>query len=160
MADPARPVLVYVTHPVGAPDAAGVEAHMGQFARWLRYLVALPDQVSRRLAYQAPWAAYVHALGDDRDYRARGMRDTMAALERADGLIALGRLTPGALDEVAHAGVLGMPIANLCSLGALPPPITEPQWWQRGDHAHVIRELAALVGAVDRRRSAVTRPTA
>lgn len=149
-----RPVLIYVAHPVGAPDAAGVEAHMGQFARWLRYLLALPAQHARRIAWQAPWAAYVHALGDDREYRARGMRDTLAALERCDAFLALGRMTPGVRAEQELATALGMPLANLHAIGALPPPQIEAQWWERGDHAEIIRQLGALVAAVDKRRSA------
>ena len=109
-----RPVLVYLAHPVGAPDRAGVEAHLAAFRRWLTYLVELPDDACRRIAWCAPWVPYAQALPDDQpQYRARGMRDTLAALERCDALVALARTTPGVAREFEHAAACGLPTTNL-----------------------------------------------
>ena len=108
-----RPVLVYLAHPVGAPDRAGVEAHLAAFRRWLTYLVELPDDACRRIAWCAPWVPYAQALPDDQpQYRARGMRDTLAALERCDALVALARTTPGVAREFEHAAACGLPAAE------------------------------------------------
>ena len=85
-------VLVYLAAPVGAPDAAGVEANLGNLRRWFRYLVDLLDSTNTisRISWCAPWLLYVETLSDHvREYRARGLRDTVAALERCDAIVTL-----------------------------------------------------------------------
>ena len=153
-----RPVLVSLAHPVGAPDRAGVEAHLAAFRRWLTYLVELPDDSCRRIAWCAPWVGYAEALPDDQPhYRARGLRDTIAALERCDALVALGRTTPGVTRELDVATASGLLTLNLTALGPLPPAGVGSQWWTERPHLDVITQLRGLVAAVDRRRLAAER---
>mgnify|MGYP000579527251 FL=1 len=150
-----RPALVYLAHPVGAADRAGVEANLAAVRRWLTYLVELPDRVSQQIAWCAPWVPYVEALPDDQpSYRARGMRDTLAALERCDALVAVARLSPGVTAELEHARACGVLALNLTALGALPPPGTSATWWRDRPHADVIDQLRGLMAAVYRRRQA------
>jgi hypothetical protein len=146
------PVLVYLAHPVGAPDRAGVEAHLAAAGRWLRWFVELPGDPCRRIAWCLPWLAYAHALPDVQPYRERGLRDGGAALERCDAIVAVARQTPGVNRELAQAAELGLPSLNLVAAGLLPPSTNHDGWWASGPAKQVIDQLAELVRAVDRRR--------
>jgi hypothetical protein len=149
-------VLVYLAHPVGAPDAAGIEQNLLHFRRWLRYLVDLPDPTGlvARISWCAPWVPYVETLiGVEREYRKRGLRDTIAVLERCDAIVTLGRETPGVRLELDHAQVRMLPSARLGSHGPLPPPTLVAKWWEKPEHYEVIAELQRLVRAVDKRRA-------
>lgn len=152
-----KPILVYLAHPVGAPDAAGVEANLGRARRWLSWLVDLPSRITDRIAWCAPWWAYVASLEDAGAHCERGLRDTLAALERCDAIVALGRLTPGMTLELAAANRLGLPVVDLVALGALPPPTSAPSWWTTYPAADAIAVLEDLVAKVDRRRAAQVR---
>ena len=151
------PVLVYVAHPVGAVDRAGIEANLAALGSWLRFLVDLPDATSRRIAWCAPWAAYAHAMPDVQPYRARAMRDGTAALNRCDGLAAFGRMTPGVVAEIDVAGGLGLPTANLIACGPLPPVTSITDWWLQRSAVQITSQLAELVRAIDRRRGTAER---
>jgi hypothetical protein len=156
-------VLVYLAAPVGAPDAAGVEANLGAVRRWLKYLIDLPDTTGLigRISWCAPWVPYVETLGDHvRDYRARGLRDTIAVLERCDAIATLGRETPGVRLELDHGEVRQLPVARLGGALHGPPLINDARWWEKPDHREVITELQRLVRAVDKRRAGAERPSA
>jgi hypothetical protein len=148
------PILVYLAAPVGAPDAAGVEANLWDAGLWLRYLVDLADERARQIAWCAPWYAYAATL-DDRmgPYRRRGMRDACAALERADAFLAVGRLSRDVQDGMDLARSLGLPIASLVSHGKQPPPTVAPRWWENDPHRRIIEVLHGVVGAVEQRRA-------
>jgi hypothetical protein len=147
------PIVVYLAHPVGAPDAAGVEANLQRARQWLRWLIDLPNPAVQRIAWCVPWWAYVDTLGDGaRHYRERGLRDTLAAAARCDALVACGKLTPGVTIELAQAERQGQPAVNLIALGALPPTTGETNWWASRPTAGVIAELVELVAKVQRKR--------
>lgn len=149
------PILIYLSHPVGAPDRVELEAVLGQARQWVRYLLGLPDPACRRIAWCAPWVAYVDSLRDDVvQYRERGARDCDAALERCDGLVAIGRTTPWRERELATADRMALPVVNLCSRGPLPPPTGTANWWAERPNREILAELVALVSHVDRRRAA------
>lgn len=156
-------VLVYIAAPVGAPDAAGVEANLGNLRRWLRYLIDLPDSTGLigRISWCAPWVPYVETLSDHvRDYRARGLRDTIAVLERCDAIVTLGRETPGVRLELDHAEVRQVPVARIGAAAHVPPPTLDARWWLRSEHTETINALRSLVRAVDKRRAGAERPSA
>lgn len=147
-------VLVYLSHPVGAVDRAGVEANLRHARLWLRWLIDLPNPAVQRIAWCAPWMPYVEVLDDAGPYRERGMRDTLEVLRRCDAIVALGRVTPGVTIELATAEREGLPSVNAIALGPLPPPATEAQWWTRPPAAGLIAELVELVAKVQRKRAA------
>lgn len=150
----ADPVLVYLAHPVGAVDAAGVEANLGRARQWLRWLIDLPNPAVGRIAWVLPWWAYVDALGDGAPrYRERGLRDTLAVLERCDALLALGRPTPGVVTETATAQRAGLPVVDWIAAGPLPPSTSETNWWTLRPTAARIAELVVLVASVERKRA-------
>lgn len=151
------PVLAYLSHPVGAPDRVELEAVLGQFRQWFRFLIGLPDPACRRIAWSAPWLAYVESLREDVvQYRERGQRDALASLDSSHALVAVGRMTPWREAELARGLELGLPIVNFTALGPLPPPRGAASWWTDRDSRHVIAELGALVAEVDRRRARAT----
>lgn len=153
------PIVVYLAHPVGAPDSAGVEANLQRARQWLRWLIDLPNPAVQRIAWCVPWWAYVDTLDDGaRHYRERGLRDTLAAAARCDALVACGKLTPGVTIELAQAERLGQPVVNLIALGALPPSTGETHWWQARPAAGVIAELVELCAKVQRRRAVAQLP--
>jgi hypothetical protein len=151
----ASPILVYLAAPIGAPDAAGVEAQLGDVARWLRYFVELPDERCRRLSWQVPAYVYAAAL-EPTQLRERRKRDVLVALERCDALVLIG----GETIEHELARATAMPISNLIGCGPLPPPTFDPNWWARGQHREVIRSLHAIIDAVDKRRAGARQATA
>jgi hypothetical protein len=148
------PVVVYLAHPVGAVDRAGVETHVRHAHRWLRWLIDLPNPAIGRIAWSVPWQPYVQVLEDVGLYRERALRDTLALLRRCDAIVALGRLTPGVTLELATAAHLGLPSVDLVALGPLPPSTEADGWWQRGPSVGVIADLVELVAKVERRRAA------
>ncbi len=154
----AEVLQIYLAHPVGAPDAAGVEANLRRFSKWLRYLVdlALPEPLLGQISWCAPWVAYVHALGDDAiEYRERGLRDTIEVLERSDALVTIGRETPGVQRELGRAREWELPIARIGVNGHLPPLPGEGRWWEQREHAETIRALRDVVAAVHKRKAAM-----
>lgn len=150
----ADPIAVYLAHPVGAVDAAGVEANLQRARQWLRWLIDLPNPAVARISWVLPWWAYVDALGDGvHRYRERGLRDTLAVLERCDALLALGRPTPGVVAETAAAQRAGLPVVDWIAAGPLPPSTSETNWWSSRPTAARIAELVELVASVERKRA-------
>lgn len=157
MADPRpQPIVVYLAHPVGAADAAGVESNLRHARTWLRWLIDLPNLATGRISWCAPWLAYVETLGDAPHYRERGLRDTIAVLERCDAIVAVGRLTPGVSTELGVATLVGQPSVNLVREGALPPTTARDRWWEAQPTAGIISELVELVAKVERKRDLQT----
>lgn len=150
------PIQVYAAHRVGAVDLAGVEAHLSAFRRWLRFLVELPGDDCRRLAWSAPWVPYAEALCDGPlvRFRERGLRDAAVAVERADALVALGKPARDRDHAIAIATAAGLPIVDLTPLGELPPVTSSSNWWEGRDTRNVMAQLGALVREVDRRAHA------
>lgn len=156
MADSPQPIVVYLAHPVGAVDAAGVEQNLRHARRWLRWLIDVPNPAVGRISWCAPWLPYVEVLGDGAtEYRERGLRDTLAMLERCDALVALGRATSGVSQEIALAHYTSKPVADLIAAGVLPPSTSSDRWW---DH-HVTEQLVELVAKVERLRELLASDT-
>lgn len=147
------PVLVYLAHPVSAPDAAGVEANLRQFRRWLRYFVDLPDDRCRRISWCAPWLAYVEAIGADGEYRARGMRDALVAVDHCEAIVVLAKRTSGVRDEIDRSAERTLPLVDLTGMGWLPPVMSVSNWWAQADTRGVIAQLGGMVDQVDQRRA-------
>lgn len=148
-----QPIVVYLAHPVGAVDAAGVEQNLRHARRWLRWLIDLPNPATTRISWCVPWLAYVETLGDNAlGYRERGLRDTLAVLERCDAVVALARATPGVSQELALAHYTGKPVADLIALGVLPPSTGFDGWWNAHPARDAIGQLVDLVAKVERLR--------
>lgn len=87
-------LVLYVAHPLGAPDRAGLEANLARAMRWLRWLRrAFPETT-----FVAPWIAAVLSGEDDADpaQREAGLVDADAAIPRLDGVVLCGgRISSG-----------------------------------------------------------------
>lgn len=111
-----EPLVVYLAHPVSAPDAAGVAANLARARRWLRWFVEHTD-----FAICAPWIPYVETL-DEVDHRARGLRDDLAMLARCDAIVLVGgRVSSGMRGERDWAHRHELDICTLVELGEEPP---------------------------------------
>lgn len=115
---PSVAATAYVAHPV----AGDVAENIARALRWLKYLSAnYPEW-----ALFMPWVAYVLAHGADpvnEDiHRARGMRDNLAFVRQADGIILCGgSITAGMDSEFRHAVAHGKWMLDLTGLGPEPP---------------------------------------
>ena len=108
-------VVVYLAHPVGAPTLDGIDANLSRACRWLRALVDATDW-----SICASWMPYVDALAEDR-YRARGLADDLAVLERCDAIVlAGGRVSAGMAIERDHAAACGLRVIDLTACGEEP----------------------------------------
>lgn len=110
--------VLYLAHPVSAPNAAGIAENLARARRWLRWLV---DHTAHAIC--CPWLPYVEVLPDDSDAnRARGLRDDLAILERCDAIVLCGgRLSSGMSLEKMHALSHGLKVADLLTFGREPP---------------------------------------
>jgi nucleoside 2-deoxyribosyltransferase len=113
-------MIVYLAHPVSAPDAAGVAANIQRSLRWLSWLVHHTQH-----AISAPWLAYVQALLEE-THRARGLTDDLAMLERCDAIVLVGdRVSAGMALESGHARHHRIPVIDLTyDVGEPPAPGT------------------------------------
>lgn len=110
-----RPV-VYLAHPVGAPTVAEVMENLGSARRWLHALVDATDW-----SIVASWMPYVETFDED-SYRARGLADDLAVVERCDAIVLVGgRISQGMRIEHDHAAAHGLAVVNLVALGDMPP---------------------------------------
>jgi hypothetical protein len=113
-------LVLYVAHPLGAPDRAGLDANLARAMRWLSWLRrAFPDTT-----FVAPWIAAVAAGEDDADPRQReaGLVDADAVIPRLDGVVLVGgRVSSGMARERGRARRAW----DLTSLGD-EPPATRP----------------------------------
>lgn len=111
--------LLYVAHPVSAPDRAGVRANAERAERWLKWL----SDKDARHSFTMPWLAHVLALDDLKpEDRARGMRDNLVALRRCDAIVLVGgEYKPGMATESGVMRELGRPCCDLLHLGLEPP---------------------------------------
>ena len=107
--------VVYLAHPVGAPDRDGIDANLARVRRWLRAIVDATDW-----SICASWMPYVEALDEDR-YRARGLADDLACLERCDAIVLVGgRVSAGMAIERDHAVTCGLRVIDLTACGEEP----------------------------------------
>lgn len=96
-----RPVL-YMAHPLGAPEAAGVRANLERAMRWLAWL----RRTFPETTFIAPWIATVLAGADEHDpvQREAGLVDDCAVVERCDGIVLCGgRESSGMTREATRA---------------------------------------------------------
>lgn len=114
--------VVYMAHPVGAEDAAGVDANLSRAVRWYAYLLkAEPDY-----AITAPWlAALLARIQDDASPadRERGLRDNAAFAARCDGIILCGgRVSDGMRREMHAVICAGGWVADVTDVCGDEPP--------------------------------------
>lgn len=113
--------VVYLAHPVGAPDRFAVDANLARAGRWLRWLLEMETDV----AIIAPWLATMLAgVQDDMnpEHRRRGMRDNLATVARCSGIVLVGgRVSSGMGDELDVAIGSGVWVSSLTLLGDEPP---------------------------------------
>lgn len=87
-------LVLYVAHPLGAPDAAGVRANIERAMRWLAWLRrAFPETT-----FIAPWIAAVLSGEDDSDpaQREAGLVDADALIPLLHGVVLIGgRISSG-----------------------------------------------------------------
>jgi hypothetical protein len=111
-------IHAYISHPLGEDSRNGTMrdniAHMGD---WIRYFISITDYV-----LMAPWYVYAITL-TELIHAPRRLVDSMAAIERCDVVIQCGGyLSPHMANYEAKAAKrVGTPIADLTSLGVLPP---------------------------------------
>ena len=100
--------VVYLAHPVGAESIIGVNANIARARRWLRWLVENTDW-----AIVASWMPYVETL-DEGDWRARGLADDCAVLERCDAIFLCGgRRSAGMEIECREAIAAGLYVIDV-----------------------------------------------
>lgn len=95
-------LVLYVAHPLGAPDAAGVRANLERAMRWLAWL----RRTFPETTFVAPWIASVLAGDDDADpaQREAGLVDADAVIPRLDGVVLVGgRESSGMTREATRA---------------------------------------------------------
>lgn len=87
-------LVLYVAHPLGAPDAAGLRANLERAMRWLSWLRrSFPETT-----FIAPWIAAIYSGENDSDpaQREAGLVDDCAVVERLDGMVLCGgRISSG-----------------------------------------------------------------
>lgn len=107
--------VVYLAHPVGAPTVDEIMDNLSRARRWLRALVDATDW-----SIVASWMPYVETLDEER-YRARGLADDLACLERCDAIVLVGgRLSVGMKVELDHAIARGLLVVDLTPIGEEP----------------------------------------
>lgn len=90
--------IFFLLHPVSIGTTRAMNVASAKL--WLRALIdAIPN-----IVIAAPWIPYAETMID----RERGLRDAIAALERADGVVAVGgEFSRGMILEWKRAGELG-----------------------------------------------------
>ncbi len=95
-------LVLYVAHPLGAPDKAGIDANIASGMRWLSWLRrSFPE-----CTFVAPWIAAVLSGEDDADpaQREAGLVDARAVIPLLDGVVLCGdRVSSGMSRECATA---------------------------------------------------------
>lgn len=95
---PADRLILYVAHPLGAPDRAGLDDNVRRAMRWLSWLRrSFPETT-----FIAPWIAAVLSGEDDADpaQREAGLVDADAVVARCDGVVLCGgRVSSGMARE-------------------------------------------------------------
>jgi hypothetical protein len=118
-------LVVYVAHPLGAPDAAGLRANLERAMRWLTWL----RRTFPETTFIAPWIAAVLAGEDDSDptQREAGLVDAVAVIRLVHGVVLCGgRVSTGMQSERLAA----MRTWDLTFLGEEPG---DPWWeWRAG----------------------------
>jgi hypothetical protein len=117
-------LVVYVAHPLGAPDAAGLRANLERAMRWLTWL----RRTFPETTFIAPWIAAVLAGEDDSDpaQREAGLVDAVAVIRIVHGVVLCGgRVSTGMQRERLAA----MRTWDLTALGDEPPG---RDGWRRG----------------------------
>lgn len=147
MTRPAKTVA-YLAHPVGAGESIeDLERRQNNIANTLAWLQFLVDVTSWSIS--VPWLPYVMRL-DEGTYRARGIEDDLAGLERCDILVGVGgRWSDGMTSERARAVELGLPVIDLTSWGFSPPSLA------KGDRD--VAEIRAALGLRAHHASALPR---
>lgn len=117
-------IVAYLAHPVGAgvrpEDLERRQNNLANTLAWLQFLVDVTSW-----AISVPWLPYVQRL-DEGTYRARGIADDLACLERCDILVAVGgQWSPGMQAERRAAEEHAIPIVDLTSWGFAPPAIVD-----------------------------------
>lgn len=122
--------VLYVAHPLGAPDARGIQANILRALRWLAWL----RKTYPNITFIAPWIAAVLAGADDSDPAAReaGLVDDCAVVERCDGIVLCGgRISSGMRREMEHrwgsreeGGPFESEVYDLTAVGAEPHYVT------------------------------------
>lgn len=110
-------LVLYVAHPLGAPDPEGLHANLEGAMRWLAWLRRTFPEVS----FVAPWIASVLAGDDDSDPRQReaGIVDALVVIPRLDGIVLCGgRVSAGMARERSAA----RRVWDLTVTGSDPPP--------------------------------------
>jgi len=118
--------LVYVAHPVGAPTPGAVAINLGNAAEWVSWLKAREPGVAFAIPWLGPLLAGIEDDGDPAS-RARGLRDSVEAARRCDGIVLCGGVLSFGmqleLDAVLEAGGW---VADLRRLGRLVPRPDHP----------------------------------
>lgn len=111
--------LVYLAHPVGAPDAAGVRANLERAKRWVAYVYRVYPDVSP----VAPYITGAEVMDDHvPEQRSHGMRCNLTLLARCDEVwLCGGRVSPGMQVEADFARDAGVLVVDLCVCGSEPP---------------------------------------
>lgn len=112
-------MLIFLAHPVAAPDREGVLTNARRAKRWLRYVFLTYP----RIHPIAPWIPVVETLDDSNStHRKLGRAANFAAIERADGVwLVGGRISPGMLEEARFARDRGLAVFDFTPLGEEPP---------------------------------------
>lgn len=111
-----RKLVMYLAHPVSAPDQSGIDANLSNARAWLKWFV---DHTS--WAVSVPWMPYVETLAEE-SYRDLGLSDDLAMLERHDAIVLVGgRVSSGMALERRHAIECGLNVIDLTGFGDCPP---------------------------------------
>jgi hypothetical protein len=124
--------VVYVAHPLGGD----VDANAHRARRWLRWLMDLESE----FAFCCPWLPFVDvgypdekrgpgAIDPDSipEYRARCLRDDIVIAAKCDAIVLCGgRISPGMQQEANAVIGAGGWVADLTSLGVVPPSSWPP----------------------------------
>lgn len=122
-------LVVYLAAPVsptaeqlakcGDPDlavGATILRNLKRARRWLRWLVERTEW-----SIVASWMPYVETLDEER-WRARGLADDLAVVERCDAIVLVGgRVSSGMAIERDHAVARGLRVVDLTAFGEEPP---------------------------------------
>lgn len=86
--------VVYLAHPVGAADAAGVARNLAAARRWLAVLLELWPEA----ALVVSWLPYLDVLEASGASRRRGLRDDLAVVRRCDGIALCGPVVSSGME--------------------------------------------------------------
>lgn len=99
-----------------ATTEIAIKSNLARARRWLRWLVENTDW-----SIVCSWMPYVETL-DEAKWRARGLEDDKAALERCDAIVMVGgRVSSGMAIERDHAASHGLRVVDLTEFGEEPP---------------------------------------